>query len=107
MVRCGHCVVRRTCGSVRSSLSARARLVTVGSEAAETTSLHRRDEEIFREENSATASVNVVGGTGWMVCPTQVNCQGIVSSKEPKTLRGSGQNRQRSRLFYPIFGTHG
>ena len=29
-----------------------------------------------------------------MKCPTQVNCQGIVSSKEPKTLRGSGQNRQ-------------
>ena len=38
-----------------------------------------------------------------MKCPTQLNCQGIVSSKEPKTLRGSGQNRQRSRLFYPTF----
>lgn len=38
--------VRRTCGSVHSSLSAPARLVTVGSEAAETTSPHRRDEEI-------------------------------------------------------------
>jgi len=37
--------VSRTCGSVRSSLSAPARLVTVGSEAAETTSLHPLDEE--------------------------------------------------------------
>ena len=46
IVRYEQQIVSRTCGSVRSSLSAPARLVTVGSEAAETTSLHRRDEEI-------------------------------------------------------------
>jgi hypothetical protein len=45
IVRYEHKFVSRTCGSVRSSLSALARLVTVGSEAAETTSVHRRDEE--------------------------------------------------------------
>ena len=37
--------IRRTCGSVRSSLSVLARLVTVGSEATETTFPNRRDEE--------------------------------------------------------------
>jgi len=37
--------IRRTCGSVRSSLSVLARLATVGSEATETTFPHRRDEE--------------------------------------------------------------
>jgi len=45
IVRYENIFVRRTCGSVRSSLSVLARLVTVGSEAIETTSLHRRDEE--------------------------------------------------------------
>ena len=38
--------VRRTCGSVRSSLSVLARLVTVVSETIETTSFHPGDEEI-------------------------------------------------------------
>jgi len=38
--------ISRTCGSVRSSLSALAGLVTARSEAAETTSLHPWDEEV-------------------------------------------------------------
>ena len=38
--------VKRTCDSVRSSLSAVAKLATVWSEAAVTTSLHRPDEEM-------------------------------------------------------------
>ena len=38
--------ISRTCGSVRSSLLALAGLVTVRSEAAETTSLHPWDEEV-------------------------------------------------------------
>ncbi len=45
IVRYEHRVVRRTCGSVRSSLSALAWLATAGSEAAETTSFHCPDEE--------------------------------------------------------------
>ncbi len=45
IVRYEQRVVRRTCGSVRSSLSALAWLATAGSEAAETTSFHRPDEE--------------------------------------------------------------
>jgi len=97
MVRCGHRVVIRTCGSVRSSLSAPARLVTVGSEAAETTSLHRRDEEISaRRFPRLRASVWSEGRLDEMPNASELPT-GIVNSKEPKTLRGSGQNRQRSR----------
>ena len=44
--------IRRTCGSVRSSLSAPARLVTVGSEAAETRFPPLRGERVFRKEGS-------------------------------------------------------
>src|SRR5207244_176025 len=44
IVRYENKFVRRTCGSVRSSLSVLARLVTVGSEVIETTSLPRRNE---------------------------------------------------------------
>ena len=51
------------CGRNRSSLSAPARLATVGSGAAETTSPHRQDEEDCREVVAATASVNAVGET--------------------------------------------
>jgi hypothetical protein len=45
IVRYENKFIRRTCGSVRSSLSMLARLAMVGSEAIETTSLHSRDEE--------------------------------------------------------------
>ena len=66
--------VRRTCGSVRSSLSAPARLVTVGSEAAETSfpSLRGEEASVRRLE---TESVTSVLGIGWMIRPTQVNCR--------------------------------
>jgi hypothetical protein len=67
--------VSRTCGSVRSSLSAPARLATAGSEAAETTSLHRSDEGTavrrFPRLRASTRSER----QGWMKRPTQVNCQ--------------------------------
>src|SRR6185369_17425867 len=64
---------RQTCGSVRSSPSAPARLVTAGSEAAETMHL------IFgcgndREVVFVAASVKAVGGLDWMTRPNQVNC---------------------------------
>jgi len=67
-------IVSRTCGSVRSSLSAPARLATVGSEAAETTSLHRRDDAAtVRRPLRLPASV-WSGGQGWVTCSIQVNC---------------------------------
>jgi hypothetical protein len=57
--------VRRTCGSVRSSLSAPVRLVTVVSEAAETTSFHRRDEETsVRRSPRLRASMRSEGQAG-------------------------------------------
>ena len=65
--------LRRTCGSVRSSLSAPARLVTVGSEAAETRFPSPRGKHLPRGRRQ-TESVNSVRGTGWMTGPTQVNC---------------------------------
>ena len=91
IVRYENKFVRRTCGSVRSSLSAPARLVTVESEAAETTSLCRQDKGCLLEEMPTTASVNVVGETGWMKGPRQVNCCRHRDTEEPKTLRGSDQ----------------
>ena len=93
IVRYEHLVVRRTCGSVRSSLSAPARLVTVGSEAAETTSLHRRDEErSARRFPRLQASVRSEGRLDAMPNISEL-LTGIVTSEEPKTLIGSGQNR--------------
>jgi len=35
---------------------------------------------------ATTASVNAVGGTGWMIRPTQVNCHSTVTIDKPKTL---------------------
>lgn len=67
--------LRRTCGSVRSSLSAPARLVTVGSEAAETTFPPPDGEKSRPRGRLQTESVNSVRGTGWMTRPTQVNCR--------------------------------
>ena len=66
--------LRRTCGSVRSSLSAPARLVTVGSEAAETRFPSLRGKRLPRGRRQ-TESVDSVRGTGWMTRPTQVNCR--------------------------------
>ena len=86
-------IVSRTCGSVRRSLSAPARLATVGSEAAETTSLHRQDEEAavrwFPRLRASTRSER----QGWMKCPTQVNCQRhrkIQRAKDADRLKPNG-----------------
>ena len=62
IVRYEQQIVSRTCGSVRSSLSAPARLVTVGSEAAETMTLHHNDTGTSVRKLPATASVNAVNG---------------------------------------------
>ena len=68
-------VYNETCGSVRSSLSALARLVTVVSEAAETSIPSSSRREGNREEAFETASINAVGGSGWVKSLTKVNCR--------------------------------
>ena len=67
--------ISRTCGSVRSSLSAPARPATVGSEAAETTSLHRSDEETAARWSPRLRASTRSERQGWMKRPTQVNCR--------------------------------
>jgi len=99
-----HQFVRRTCGSVRSSLSAPARLVTVGSEAAETKSPRRPRRGNLREEASSTTSVKLVGETGWMKRPTKVNCHRHRHLNEPKTLTGSDQNGTQSGAPSQVMG---
>jgi hypothetical protein len=58
-----------------SSLSASARLVTVGSKAAETTYLRSRERGDRCEASPRLPASTVVGGSGWMTCLTQVNCR--------------------------------
>src|SRR5208283_2889529 len=67
-------LVRRTCGSVRSSLSASARLATVGSKATETTRLHRSDEEEAARRSPRLRASKRSERQGWMKRSTQVNC---------------------------------
>ncbi len=74
MVRYEDRLISRTCGSVRSSRAAPARLVTVGSEAAVTTFLHRPDEESAVRRSSRLRASTRSEKPGWMTGPTQVNC---------------------------------
>ena len=91
--------LRRTCGSVRSSLSAPARLVTVGSEAAETTFPPRHGEKGRPRGRLQTESVNSVRGTGWMTGPTQVNCRSCRHIPRAKGADRLQPKWQRSRLL--------
>jgi hypothetical protein len=57
--------VNRTCGSIRSSLSVLARLVTVGSEAIETTSFLRgKEKTVVRRSVRLRASMRSEGQAG-------------------------------------------
>ena len=59
---------KRTCASVRSSLSAQAWWVTTGSEAAETTYLVRKDRMYDREIVAGAASIRRLEGQAvWYV----------------------------------------
>ena len=92
--------IRRTCGFVHTSLSASARLVTVGSKAAETTYFRPMGRGDGREVVSATASVN----GGWKVrlndMPNESKLSQVPSNPaEPKTLIGSSQ-KARSRMSH-------
>ncbi len=85
--------ISRTCGSVRSSLSAPARLVTVGSEAAETTSLHRPDEGTAVRRSPRLRASMRSERQGWMKRPTQVNCprhRNIRRAKDADRLQPNG-----------------
>ena len=86
-------LISRTCGSVRSSLSAPARLATVGSEAAETTSLHLQDEETAVRWPPRLRASTRSERQGWMKCPTQVNChrhRKIQRAKDADRLKPNG-----------------
>jgi len=86
----------QTCGSVRSSLSASARLATVGSKAAETEELRLRARE---QPRGSFPDCQHQGGlrAGLVICPTEVNCQQAPSkSIEPKMLTGSSQKVTQS-----------
>lgn len=96
--------IRRTCGFVHTSLSASARLVTVGLKAAETTYFRPRGRGDGREVVSATASIN----GGWKVrlndMPNESEQLKAPSNlKEPKMLTGSSQ-KARSRLPHEDLG---
>jgi hypothetical protein len=85
--------ISRTCGSVRSSLSAPARLATVGSGAAETTSPHRQDEATAVRWSPRLRASMRSERQGWMKCPTQVNCQRhrkIQRAKDADRLKPNG-----------------
>ena len=84
--------VRRTCGSVHSSLSASARLATVGSKAAETTALNHDDAETIVRKSLCLRASMWAKGLGWMTCSTNVNCRRHRYVCEPKMLTGSNQN---------------
>ena len=97
--------VRRTCDSVRSSLSALAGLATILSEAAETISFLRLEEEpSVRRFLRLRASMR--SEDGWMKHPTHVNCFGHRHVLEPKMLTGSGQ-KARSWLLQRTLGANG
>ncbi|HEV2207407.1 MAG TPA: IS66 family transposase [Verrucomicrobiae bacterium] len=64
--------IKRTCGSVCSSLSAPARLTTVRSEAAKTTPFCLRANRPPRG-SLRNCQHQAVGRSGWMTCPTYVN----------------------------------
>jgi len=99
--------IERTCGSVRTSLPASARLVTVTSKAVGTTYLRPMGRGEGREELSATTSVK----GGRRVRLNDMSKRNKLpkapsTSEEPKALTGSGQ-KASSRLLHHRLGAHG
>jgi len=96
--------IRRTCGFVHTSLSASARLVTVGSKAAGTTYFRPKGRGDGREVVSATASVN---GGRRVRLNDRPNVSELLQTPsnpiEPKTLTGSSQ-KARSRMPHRDLG---
>jgi hypothetical protein len=99
IVRYGKEDRKRTCASVRSSLSAQAWRVTAGSEAAETTDLRPEGRGERPRGRCRGCQHQAARGLGWVVCLIQVNCRQAPSkSVELKMLNGSGQNGNAVRL---------
>src|SRR5256884_9181247 len=94
-------LISRTCGSVRSSLSAPARLATVGSEAAETTSLHLQDEETAARWFPRLQASMRSERQGWMKCPTKVNCQRHRKIQRAKDADRLKPNGNAARVLQP------
>src|SRR5208282_6834125 len=84
--------ISRTCGSVRSSLSAPARPATVGLEAAETTFLRRQDEATAARWSPRLPASRRSERQGWRKCPTQVNCH-----RHRKVQRAKGADRLKPK----------
>src|SRR5882757_9632942 len=91
--------ISRTCGSVRSSLSAPARPATVGSEAAETTFLPRQEAVTAARWSPRLQASMRSEQSGWMQCPTQVNChrhRKLQRAKDADRLKPKGNAAQLS-----------
>ncbi len=97
----------QTCGSVRSSLSTLARLVTVGSEAVETKSSVLFGRGSRREVASEAASFRRSESQAWVRGSTQVNCCGCRYSREAKDAVRLQPNRQCSQVLQQKYGAHG
>ena len=97
----------QTCGSVRSSLSTLARLVTVGSEAVETKNSAHVGRGSHREVISDSTSIRWIEGQAWMKGSTQVNCCGCRYSREAKDAVRLQPNRQCSQMLLQKCGAHG
>jgi hypothetical protein len=98
--------IERTCGSVRTSLSAPERLVTVESEAAEKTYLRSSERRGGREAFPAAASVK--GGRRVRLNEKSNTCELLwapLVPKSQKTLTGSGQKATQSAASPGIWGT--
>ena len=78
-------IMKWTCGSVRSSLSAPTQLATIGSEATQTIS-SALSEGDCRGGISPTASVKLVRGLDWTTGPTYVNRRSFDNSHGSPTL---------------------
>ncbi len=84
--------IRRTCGSVRSSLAALARGVTPGSKAAVTSS--HPHHEAGLTVKCALSLIALIGHRDRLIGKSNVSelSKSVVNTKEPKTLVGSDQN---------------
>jgi hypothetical protein len=97
----------QTCGSVRSSLSTLARLVTVGSEAVETKSSALFGRGSDREVISEAASFRRSESQAWVRGSTQVNCCGCRYSRRSQRCCQASAKRQCGQMRQRGSGAHG
>ncbi len=90
--------IKRTCGSVRSSLSALAWLATAGSEAAETTHLHSLSEETTVRKSPRPQALCGLRARLDDTSKLVELPQAPRTCTEPKTLKGSNQKVSQSAV---------